>query len=272
MEFATDRASARPAPLLRVEQLEVVYDHVQLAVQGLSMQVGQNEIVAVLGTNGAGKTSTLRAITGFLPVDDAEVTDGRVVFDGEDVTNQAPHHQVRRGLVLVPERDKVFTTLTVEENLAVVGGGRRGTSVSEGLEQVNEFFPNLLKRRRQLAGYLSGGERQMLAIARALLLSPKILHVDELSFGLGPRVVEALMLTLRQIRDLQGMTILLVEQNALAALRIADYVYVLENGRVVFDGTPERVNEHEDVREFYLGSNEGFKELKQYKRRRRWWG
>lgn len=272
LERTPDLARSATAALLRVEQLEVVYNHVQLAVQGLSIQVGGNEIVAVLGTNGAGKTLTLRAITGFLPVDDAEITDGRVIFDAEDVTNQSPHHLVKRGLVLVPERDKVFTTLTVEENLSVVGGGRRGATEAKALGRIDESFPNLLKQRRQLAGYLSGGERQMLAIARGLLLSPRVLLVDELSFGLGPRVVEALMTTLKQIRDSQGTSILIVEQNAEAALRIADYVYVLENGRVVFDGTPERVHEHEDVREFYLGSVTGFTELKQYKRRRRWWG
>lgn len=265
------RRSEKPA-VLRVEQLEVVYNHVQLAVQGLSIQVGADEIVAVLGTNGAGKTTTLRAISGFLPGDNAAITDGRIVLDGDDVTGRPPHNLARRGLVLVPERDKVFATLTVQENLAVVSGGRRDPAAAAALHAVEELFPVLLERRKQLAGYLSGGERQMLAIAKALLLKPRVLLVDELSFGLAPKVVETLMHTLVEVHRTQGTAVLLVEQNALAALRIADYAYVLENGRVVFDGTPERVHEHDDIREFYLGGTEGFTDLKQYKRKRRWWG
>lgn len=258
--------------VLKIEQLEVVYNHVQLAVQGLSIEVGAHEIVAVLGTNGAGKTTTLRAISGFLPGDNAAITDGRILLDDEDVTGRPPHALAHRGLVLVPERDKVFTTLTVEENLAVVSRGRRDQAAALAQHAIEELFPVLRDRRRQLAGYLSGGERQMLAIAKALLLTPRVLLVDELSFGLAPKIVEALMRTLVEIHRSQGTSVLLVEQNALAALSIADYCYVLENGRVVFDGTPERVFEHEDIREFYLGGTEGFTDLKQYKRKRRWWG
>jgi branched-chain amino acid transport system ATP-binding protein len=270
-DATTARRSDKPA-VLRVEQLEVVYNHVQLAVQGLSIQVKTDEIVAVLGTNGAGKTTTLRAISGFLPGDNAAIADGRIVLDGDDVTGRPPHDLARRGLVLVPERDKVFATLTVQENLAVVSGGRRDPTAAAALHAVEELFPVLFERRRQLAGYLSGGERQMLAIAKALLLKPQVLLVDELSFGLAPKVVETLMHTLVEVHQTQGTAVLLVEQNALAALRIADYAYVLENGRVVFDGTPERVHAHEDIREFYLGGTEGFTDLKQYKRKRRWWG
>jgi branched-chain amino acid transport system ATP-binding protein len=272
IEDATSvQRSDRPAAL-RVEQLEVVYNHVQLAVQGLSIQVGADEIVAVLGTNGAGKTTTLRAISGFLPGDNAAITDGRIILDGDEVTGRPPHDLARRGLVLVPERDKVFATLTVQENLAVVSGNKRDPAVAAALGEIEELFPVLLERRKQLAGYLSGGERQMLAIAKAILLKPRVLLVDELSFGLAPKVVETLMHTLAEIHRTQGTAVLLVEQNALAALRIADYAYVLENGRVVFDGTPERVHEHDDIREFYLGGAEGFTDLKQYKRKRRWWG
>jgi branched-chain amino acid transport system ATP-binding protein len=262
--------SKQPAHLV-VEQLEVVYNHVQLAVQGVSIQVAKDEIVAVLGTNGAGKTTTLRAISGFLPGDNAEITDGRILLGGETITGKQPHVLARQGLVIVPERDKIFTTLTVQENLGVVSAGGRKLGATE-LDRIAQLFPVLLERRKQLAGYLSGGERQMLAIAKALLLSPSVLLVDELSFGLAPKVVETLMQTLLEVHRLEKTAVLLVEQNALAALAIADYAYVLENGRVVFDGTPARVHEHEDIREFYLGGTEGFTDLKQYKRRRRWWG
>jgi branched-chain amino acid transport system ATP-binding protein len=259
--------------VLAVEQLEVVYNHVQLAVQGISLQVGRGEIVAMLGTNGAGKTTTLRAMSGFLPGDNADITDGRVLFQGEQVTGLAPHALARRGLVLVPERDKVFMTLTVEENLQVVP--TRGTPErrAETMELVRELFPALQERRRSQAGYLSGGERQMLAIAKALLLDPEVLLIDELSFGLAPQVVDRLMHTLKSVHERDGVSILLVEQNATAALGVADYAYVVENGHVVMDGTPGDLMQHEDIQEFYLGlAAEGFADLKQYKRKRRWWG
>ena len=265
----TVRRSEQPA-VLRVEQLEVVYNHVQLAVQGLSIQVGTDEIVAVLGTNGAGKTTTLRAISGFLPGDNAEITDGRIVLDGDDVTGRPPHNLARRGLVLVPERDKVFATLTVQENLAVVAvvdAIQRQRPLCTRSRSCSLYCSNAV----QLAGYLSGGEPRCSRSPRRCCSSRRC-FVDELSFGLAPKVVETLMHTLVEVHRTQGTAVLLVEQNALAALRIADYAYVLENGRVVFDGTPERVHEHDDIREFYLGGTEGFTDLKQYKRKRRWWG
>jgi branched-chain amino acid transport system ATP-binding protein len=263
--------------LLQVDQLEVVYNHVQLAVQGLSMRAVEGEIVAVLGTNGAGKTTMLRAITGFLPGDNAAVSDGRVAYDGDDVTRIQPHVLARRGLVIVPERNKIFATLTVQENLSVVPIRTGAIERQRATLLIKDLFPVLFERRRQIAGYLSGGERQMLAIAKALLLCPRMLLVDELSFGLAPQIVFAMMNTLRRIHDAEGVTIVLVEQNAIAALAIADYAYVLESGRVVFDGTSERVRSHEDVQEFYLGTaagteDQGFANIKQYKRRRRWWG
>jgi branched-chain amino acid transport system ATP-binding protein len=264
------------AALLRVDQLEVVYNHVQLAVQGLSMRAVEGEIVAVLGTNGAGKTTMLRAVTGFLPGDNAAVSDGRVIYEGNDVTTLQPHVLARRGLVIVPERNKIFATLTVQENLTVVPVRTSSAERNKAMHLITELFPVLFERRRQIAGYLSGGERQMLAIAKALLLAPKLLLIDELSFGLAPQVVFALMSTLRRIHEAEGVTIVLVEQNAVAALTIANYAYVLESGRVVFDGTSERVRSHEDVQEFYLGTagsdDQGFANIKQYKRKRRWWG
>jgi branched-chain amino acid transport system ATP-binding protein len=260
--------------VLAVEQLEVVYNHVQLAVQGVSLCVKEREIVAVLGTNGAGKTTTLRAISGFLPGDNADITDGKVLLDGTDVAGSSPHLLARRGVVLVPERDKVFMTLTVEENLEVVPTLGTAADRERAMTMVSSLFPVLADRSRSLAGYLSGGERQMLAVAKGLLLNPRVLLIDELSFGLAPQVVERLMGTLTEVHERDGVSIILVEQNAEAALGIADHAYVLENGRVVMDGTPDQLRAHEDVQEFYLGvaGDQGYADLKQYKRRRRWWG
>jgi branched-chain amino acid transport system ATP-binding protein len=258
--------------LLDVERLEVVYHHVATAVQGVSLSVPERSIVTLLGTNGAGKTTTLRAISGFLGLDDAAVTDGRVTFLGRVVTGQPPHALARAGLVLVPERDKVFETLTVQENLeAMVRGVRAGP----GLDVVFDLFPVLAERRRQLAGYLSGGERQMLAIGTALLCRPVVLLIDELSLGLAPLVVERLMALVERLRADLGLAILLVEQNAGAALEIADRGYVMEHGRIVYDGSREQLLAHDDVQEFYLGvggdaRRKSYTEVKQYRRRRRW--
>src|SRR5438094_823635 len=269
-------------PLLELENLEVVYHHVATAIQGVSLRVPPGSIVALLGTNGAGKTTTLRAISGFLGADDAQIVGGRVMFEGATVTGRPPHELARRGLVLVPERDKVFETLTVQENLrALVPGSwtdRGAPRPPATLEQVFHYFPVLAGRRRQLAGYLSGGERQMLALATALLCRPRVLLVDELSLGLAPRVIESLMALVARLRDELGLAVLLVEQNAGAALAVASYGYVMEPGRIVYDGTVERLLAHEDVREFYLGmgrraGRRSYTEVKQYQRRRRWfWG
>jgi len=259
-------------PLLELENLEVVYHHVATAIQGVSLRVLSGSIVALLGTNGAGKTTTLRAISGFLGADDAQIVGGRVAFQGATVTGRPPHELARRGLVLVPERDKVFETLTVAENLdAVVPGPRRRVS----REQVFHYFPVLAERRRQLAGYLSGGERQMLALAAALLCQPELLLVDELSLGLAPSIVQTLMALVRRLRDELGVAVLLVEQNAAAALAVADSGYVIEHGRIVYDGTVDRLLAHDDIREFYLGVGKSagrvrYTDVKQYRRRRRW--
>jgi branched-chain amino acid transport system ATP-binding protein len=265
--------------VLELENLEVVYHHVATAIQGVSLRVPPQSIVALLGTNGAGKTTTLRAISGFLGADDAQIVGGRVAFLGETVTGRAPHALARRGLVLVPERDKVFETLTVQENLrALVSGPRAdrdGTRPRVTLDQVFHYFPVLAQRGRQLAGYLSGGERQMLALATALLCRPRVLLVDELSLGLAPQVVESLMALVARLRDDLGVAVLLVEQNAAAALAVANYGYIMEHGRIAYDGSADRLLAHADVREFYLGvgHREGRKrytEVKQYQRRRRW--
>src|SRR5437773_257980 len=258
--------------LLKLEKLEVAYQRVITAVQGVSLEVPKGSIVALLGTNGAGKTTTLRAISGFIGLDDARVTEGAILYRGERIENRPPHRVTALGIVLVPERSKVFENLTVEENLDAAGP-RRGANVNKDL--VYQYFPVLLALRRREAGYLSGGERQMLAIGSALMCAPELLLVDELSLGLAPLLVAELSRSLRAVRDRLGTTLLLVEQNAQAALDIADYGYVMENGRIVLDGTPERLRAHQDVREFYLGGGDqrrSYREVKQYRRSRRWYG
>jgi len=260
--------------LLKVEKLEVTYQRVITAVQGVSLEVARGSLVAILGTNGAGKTTTLRAISGFIGLDDAEVTEGTIQYKGERIANEPPHRVTARGIVLVPERSKVFENLSVAENLEAAG--RAGAAGRRRLaEQVYEFFPHLATLRGREAGLLSGGERQMLAIGAALMCAPELLLVDELSQGLAPLLVEQLMQRLQAIRRELGMTLMLVEQNARMALEVADYGYVMENGRVVLDGSAERLRAHADVAEFYLGGAGGrrsYREVKQYRRSRRWYG
>ena len=264
--------------LLSIEKLEVVYHNVSTAVLGVSFEVRNHQIVALLGINGAGKTTTLRAISGFLGVDDAKVTEGFIEFRGEKIQNKPPHFITKKGIVLVPERDKVFENLTVEENLQVSVSLRKSRASGQDFKDlVLHYFPVLGKVRNHLGGYLSGGERQMLALSTALVCRPRLLLVDELSLGLGPIIVDELMNLIKVIRDEQQVTVLLVEQNALAALEIADYGYVIENGRIVFAGDPDRLRNHEDIKEFYLGQGEresqkSYRDIKQYRRTRRWYG
>ena len=259
--------------LLKVEKLEVTYQRVITAVQGVSLEVPRGALVTILGTNGAGKTTTLRAISGFIGLDDAEVTEGTIQYKGERIEHEPPHRITARGIVLVPERSKVFENLAVAENLEAAH--RAGSERRQTVERVYEFFPRLAELRRREAGLLSGGERQMLAIGSALMCAPELLLVDELSQGLAPLLVEQLMERLQAIRRELAMTVVLVEQNARLALDVADYGYVMENGRVVFDGTPERLRSHADVVEFYLGgaaARRSYREVKQYRRTRRCYG
>lgn len=259
--------------ILSVEKIEVTYHRVATAIQGVTMEVKRGQIVALLGNNGAGKTTTLRAITGFIGMDDARVTEGSITYNNQRIDNRRPHEVTKLGVVLVPERSKVFENLTVAENILASVPGKSGKS---RMATAYEYFPQLVRLRHREAGYLSGGERQMLAIASALVCSPELLLIDELSLGLAPRVASELIERLEVIRSELGLTIVLVEQNATLALEVADYGYVMENGRVVLDGTADRLRSHDDIREFYLGDSQGgrrnYRDVKQYRRSRRWYG
>lgn len=253
--------------LLSVEGIQVVYQRSIIAVHDLSFSVNASQIVVLLGVNGAGKTTTLRAISGFLGLDDARVSSGLVLFDGTRIENLPPYETARRGICLIPERDKVFLNLTVAENLTVPVAYH--ISRNERLRRedlVYSFFPRLAELRQRVGGLLSGGERQMLAIGCALVCHPRLLLVDELSLGLAPVVLESLMQQVLRIRNELSITVLIVEQNAVAALAVADYGYVLENGRVVLEGSPDKLRGG-GMRETYLGTRtgserRGYKEIK----------
>lgn len=258
---------------LRVANLESVYNKAVTAISGISLEVPEGRIVALLGVNGSGKSTTLNAISGLLAGDPQEITGGEVWFEGERLDRLPPHQVVRRGVVLVPEREKIFETLTVAENLQASVSKK---DQKERLAEVYELFPALIERKASIAGYLSGGQRQMLAFGRALLCHPRLLLVDEMTLGLAPLVIQELLARLARMRDTLGISVLLVEQNVAAALQVADYGYIMEKGRIVLHGTPERLRSHEDVREFYLGlgaaGTRSYREVKQYRRARRWWG
>jgi branched-chain amino acid transport system ATP-binding protein len=265
------------AATLEVENLEVTYGRVIVAVQGVSLRVPENSIVTLLGTNGAGKSTTVRAISGFLPVDDAQIKKGTIRFGQQSLLGLPPYRIARAGIVLVPERRKIFETLSVWDNLRLAHGDESaGPDWHRKAAQLLEFFPILGARRDQLAGYLSGGERQMLAISQGLLCDPRLLLIDELSLGLAPHLVKELMERIGQLRAEFGISILLIEQDASSALHIADYGYIMEGGRIVYEGSSDKLRNHKDVQEFYLGSGDSgrvsYREVKQYRRSRRWWG
>ncbi len=266
------------APLLEVSNLEVVYNRTVRAVQGVSIAVPERALVAIVGANGAGKSTTLAAIAGHLTTDTVQITNGHIVFAGRDCTRAEPHAMSRNGLALVPERAKIFSRLTVLENLHANGGGRRnGGREAEHLEAVYTIFPKLEEVLGRTAGYLSGGERQMLAIAMGLCNRPKLLVIDEFSLGLAPVLVGQLVDAIRWIRDELRMTVLVVEQSAATAVQFADYIYVMENGRIVFEGESTKIVENEDFREFYLGiladdAARSYRDVKQYEKKKRWFG
>ena len=262
--------------MLALNNVEVIYDDVILVLKGMSLQVPRGRIVALLGSNGAGKSTTLKAISGLLKPEDGEVTDGEILFEDEPIHHLDAADIVRRGIFQVMEGRRVFEHLDVEQNLIAGSYTRRDRPhVRADIERVYELFPRLRDRRRQAAGYLSGGEQQMLAIGRALMARPKLVMLDEPSLGLAPMLVEEIFAIIERINREEDATILLVEQNARLALDVADYAYIMENGRIVMDGTPDTLKENADVREFYLGLNEvgkrkSYRDVKHYKRRKRW--
>ena len=262
--------------MLRLNNIQVIYSEVILVLKGLSLEVPDGQIVALLGANGAGKTTTLKAISGLLKTEDGKVTDGSIEFMERRIDGLDPEEICRQGIVQVMEGCKVLESLTVEENLKIGGYTRRDPDgIKTDMQTIYDYFPRLVERRDQLAGYLSGGEQQMLVIGRALMAKPKLLLLDEPSLGLAPLLVREIFEIIQKINAERGTTILLVEQNARIALGIAHYGYIMENGRVVFDGPADKLRGNDDVREFYLGLSQAgrrksFKEIKFYKRRKRW--
>lgn len=262
------------ATLLDVRNVEVVYNDVILVLRGVSLQVQRGEIVALLGANGAGKTTLLRAVTGLLEVHRGQITKGEVHFDQQIIDHQDPSKLVRAGVAQVMEGRRIFAELTVDENLKAGAYTVRDRSeAAASYERVMELFPALLPRQKDVAGYMSGGEQQMLAIGRALMASPELLLLDEPSLGLAPLIVEQISDIIQTV-NAQGTSVLLVEQNAHMALSIANRAYVLENGRIVKDGTGEELIADDDIREFYLGvgdaGRKSFRDVKSYRRRKRW--
>ena len=262
---------------LTVENIEVVYNHSVQALRGLSIQVPQGQIVALLGSNGAGKTTTLKAASGILPFEKGRVASGRISFFGEDIAGLQSHQLARQGLAHVREGRHIFVDLTVEENLVAATNALHGRQRGDmDAELVFKYFPRLQERRKQLAGYLSGGEQQMLAIGRAIVGQPRLILLDEPSLGLAPLVVKDIFGIIERINREQGVAMLLVEQNAHVALGVAHFGYIMENGRIVFDGPSSKLLNDPDVQRFYLGSGEAgeahasFRDVKHYKRRKRW--
>ncbi len=251
----------------------MVYHSVVLVLKGVSLKVPEGSIVALLGPNGAGKTTTLRAITGLLDIHNGKVTKGNVMWNKRELAGRKPDAVVRSGVAQVMEGRRILAELTVEENLKAGAYTRSRTETQQGLERFYRQFPVLEERRKQQAGYLSGGEQQMLAIARALMARPKLLLLDEPSLGLAPKAVAEVGALIREIND-SGVSILLVEQNAGMALDLCDHGYIMENGKVVLDGTPDELRADEDIKEFYLGfggdEKRSYRNVKLYRRRKRW--
>jgi branched-chain amino acid transport system ATP-binding protein len=275
MSVARPLADTAPA-LVAVRNVEVIYDHVILVLKGVSLTVPEGGIVALLGANGAGKSTTLKAISGLLRTERGEVTKGSIELLGAPVQRLDPSEVVRRGVVQVMEGRHVFEHLSVEENL-LTGGYTRGSgrATKQDLEKVYQYFPRLVERRGISAGYISGGEQQMLAIGRALMAHPRVMLLDEPSMGLAPMLVAEIYEIVARLNREERVAVLLAEQNAAMALRVAEYAYVMENGRVVLDGDRRTISENEDIKEFYLGlsgvgQRRSYRDVKSYRRRKRW--
>mgnify|MGYP001824550725 FL=1 len=262
--------------MLKVTNLETTYNDIILALKGISIEVLPGKIVTLLGANGAGKTTTIKSVSGIRKTLNLVVEDGSIEFEGDILNDKEPHEIVSKGILQIPEGRQIFAKLTVEENL-IIGSYSLANRADfqKNKEKVFDYFPFLPQRIQQLAGYLSGGEQQMLAIGRALVANPKLMMLDEPSLGLAPLIVEEIFEIIRRINQEEGMTILLVEQNANMALSIAQHAYILENGRIVMEGPSEKLLRDKDIREFYLGLSEtgdrkSFRDIKHYKRRKRW--
>ena len=273
---AASHAAAPPA-VLTLSNVEVLYVEVILALKGVSMQIPQGGCVTLLGANGAGKSTTLKAISGVIDSEDGRVSGGVITFDGRPIQGHDPATVVRGGLVHVMEGRRVLQHMTVEQNL-IIGGHMfpSAQSMHRAMDSVYDAIPRLAELRKRTAGYLSGGEQQMLVIGRAIMAEPKLMLIDEPSLGLAPRMVEEVYAVLHHLRA-QGLSLLIVEQNTRVALEIADYGYVMESGRIVLEGQAQELRDNEDVREFYLGldregERKSFREIKHYKRRKRWLG
>jgi branched-chain amino acid transport system ATP-binding protein len=280
MSQAAPVVSPSPAPaagpILAVNNIEVIYDHVILVLKGVSLEVPKGGIVALLGANGAGKTTTLKAISNLLRAERGEVTKGSIELEGVRVDALTPNDLVKAGVVQVMEGRHCFEHLTIEENLLTGAYTRKDgrAAIQADLELVYDYFPRLAERRGSMAGYTSGGEQQMCAIGRALMCRPKMILLDEPSMGLAPQLVESIFETVKRLNEEEGVSFLLAEQNTNVALRYARYGYILENGRVVLDGDADKLRENEDVKEFYLGlsaaGRRSYRQVKHYKRRKRW--
>ena len=276
---AVDGAGAAPgavATMLNLNNVEVIYDGVILVLKGVSLRVPEGGITTLLGANGAGKSTTLKAVSGLLRSERGDVTKGTIEFHGDRIDRLPPHAIVKRGVVQVFEGRRVFEHLTTEENL-VAGAHVQSdrARIDEGLGRVYQYFPRLKERRHQQAGYLSGGEQQMLVIGRALMADPRLMLLDEPSLGLAPMLVEEIFGIVQRLNEEQKLTVLLVEQNATLALTIAGHGYVMENGRIVLEGSASALRDNADIKEFYLGLTEvgarkSYRDVKHYKRRKRW--
>jgi branched-chain amino acid transport system ATP-binding protein len=262
--------------MLQVNNIEVTYVNIIQVLRGVSLEVGDGKIITLLGANGAGKTTTLKAISGLLKTEEGEVTDGSIVFDGKRIEKYGPVDIAAMGITQIMEGRRVLGHLSVEENLMVFAHTRKDRKeVKNDLEKVFEYFPRIKTLRHQTSGYLSGGEQQMLVIGRGLMARPKLMLLDEPSLGLAPLMVQEIYEIIHRINEEQKMAILLVEQNARAALGIADYGYVIENGRIVLSGGADMLKGNEDVREFYMGlsvagSKKSYREFKHYRRKKKW--
>ncbi|EPZ14100.1 branched-chain amino acid ABC transporter ATP-binding protein [Thauera terpenica 58Eu] len=269
-------AAATAVPYLAVNNVEVIYNHVILVLKGVSLQVPQGGIVALLGANGAGKSTTLKSISNLLHAERGDVTKGNIEFKGARIDQMTPNELVRRGVIQVMEGRHCFGHLTIEENLLTGAYTRKisRTELRDSLDKVYHYFPRLKTRRSSQAGYTSGGEQQMCAIGRALMAKPEMILLDEPSMGLAPQIVEEIFEIVKDLNGKEGVSFLLAEQNTMVALRYADFGYIMENGRIVMEGEAKELATNEDVKEFYLGlSGEGrksFRDVKHYRRRKRW--